>query len=715
MRHTWVSLTFVLLHNHYVHPQECQSELPKMPEYFVANMQYNSKTDIRSVSQCAKSQSCHKLKYSRTEGPIAGKSVALSESTDQRFKLSSVTARIEIQGPENDTLFEPMIIQETIVWNEELTGIAAFVNHIIEGPEELCIADNTASEGPLDWIFGLQTYCAVNETDCTLTPSVVGMLHAKGCWMMQEETKIIRGVDCRVYTLTKDGIDHKYYWSDPEHWTGSGGLNRSVPIALTMAGEYIDPSTGTPTSVDIEIDFQEFFEIEAPRAKYWAPQYLYCEGRQLTESIPHQFPQAYHFGSELVLVHQIGDEHAHKVITSRKEWYDFAFNISRVDYKPMDHSNPEDPENNPRGVVSEVMDFTVGLKYTIEKSTGNCTISKLTLDPFVPGDVTVDAEGNIIMQSPIQFFHMDQKFAYNGEFYDRGIKMDVFVSTHEVGKDDYKMNETVLVYVASSEYFIVEAGTEEMYVPTKIIQYPTDKYYDYSQRRTYNIEHFAESNDEAQTANKISSCYELDEMIRLAITFPVKAESDLDNSKRIVLRESILLIALTGHVAPMRIINVETVVLEGTGTFDLLFTIVGPPAIEIGEQDIPIEYYTTNQEVKNSLGSAVDQGTFTLFILGDADDSQLVYNETAVGGSMREIDVNNGGGLAGGLGENNKVSYDHGYSSGSMAGLAFGMIGLGMVVAVGVYAVFFRNNIRAGLPVLRSFDNPLTGLTGISK
>ena len=44
--------------------------------------------------------------------------------------------------------------------------------------------------------------------------------------------------------------------------------------------------------------------------------------------------------------------------------------------------------------------------------------------------------------------------------------------------------------------------------------------------------------------------------------------------------------------------KIQTVVLEGTGTFDLLFTIVGPPAIEIGEQDIPIEYYTTNQVIQ---------------------------------------------------------------------------------------------------------------------
>ena len=28
-----------------------------------------------------------------------------------------------------------------------------------------------------------------------------------------------------------------------------------------MAGEYIDPSTQEPKNVDIEIDYQEFFEV----------------------------------------------------------------------------------------------------------------------------------------------------------------------------------------------------------------------------------------------------------------------------------------------------------------------------------------------------------------------------------------------------------------------------------------------------------------------
>jgi len=87
---------------------------------------------------------------------------------------------------------------------------------------------------------------------------------------------------------------------------------------------------------------------------------------------------------------------------------------------------------------------------------------------------------------------------------------------------------------------------------------------------------------------------------------------------------------------------------------------------------------------------------------------------TAVSGSLLEIDVDGGG--PGDLNDNNfNVNYKKGYSSGAMAGLAFGMIFLGMLVGGVIYFLSFRNNVRAGLPASRSFENPLAGLTGLGK
>ena len=61
------------------------------------------------------------------------------------------------------------------------------------------------------------------------------------------------------------------------------------------------------------------------------------------------------------------------------------------------------------------------------------------------------------------------------------------------------------------------------------------------------------------------------------------------------------------------------------------------------------------------------------------------------------------------------VTYVKGYTSGDMAGLAFGMIFGGMLLAGVIYFFALRNNVRAGIPVMRGFDNPLTGLTNLVK
>ena len=52
---------------------------------------------------------------------------------------------------------------------------------------------------------------------------------------------------------------------------------------------------------------------------------------------------------------------------------------------------------------------------------------------------------------------------------------------------------------------------------------------------------------------------------------------------------------------------------------------------------------------------------------------------------------------------------------GDMAGIAFGMIFGGMLLAGVIYFFALRNNVRAGIPVMRGFDNPLTGLTNLVK
>merc|ERR1712168_1562216 len=102
-----------------------------------------------------------------------------------------------------------------------------------------------------------------------------------------------------------------------------------------------------------EIDFQDFFEVEEPSKAYNPPEDLHCKGRNLDTSPPHNFPEYYTFGSELVVVNYGPDDNPRKVISTRTEWYDFAFNLSRVDYKPYRPENTVDPLAGDDYLVSE--------------------------------------------------------------------------------------------------------------------------------------------------------------------------------------------------------------------------------------------------------------------------------------------------------------------------------------------------------------------------
>jgi hypothetical protein len=54
---------------------------------------------------------------------------------------------------------------------------------------------------------------------------------------------------------------HTIFSSDPEHWMGSSGMGRSVPIAALIEGIAINEK-GEEVNIVEEIDYQEFFEVK---------------------------------------------------------------------------------------------------------------------------------------------------------------------------------------------------------------------------------------------------------------------------------------------------------------------------------------------------------------------------------------------------------------------------------------------------------------------
>jgi len=50
-----------------------------------------------------------------------------------------------------------------------------------------------------------------------------------------------------------------------------------------------------------------------------------------------------------------------------------------------------------------------------------------------------------------------------------------------------------------------------------------------------------------------------------------------------------------------------------------------------------------------------------------------------------------------------------------MAGLAFGMIAMGLVLSGCLYFFILRPKIRSQIPTIRGFDNPLHGSTNLAE
>ena len=241
------------------------------------------------------------------------------------------------------------------------------------------------------------------------------------------------GIHTNVFTTTwhvdawNADLDVKYHWSDPKTWTGTSGTGASVPVAVMFSGTAMTKEN-TTVEIDEVIEFQSFFEVNCESLKllevsfgflkvksgkeiFEPPADMVCEGRSLDDRLP-MIPNYYEYGSELIF-HYTHDDHMHKVVSPRNNWYDQEMQVARLDYKPLvlDHENHGDPYDSMVGVQTDIQDFIAGISYQIDTNYGNCSIVPINLD--LAGDLNV-ADGRIQTPDPMHIFFTDTKFAYNG-------------------------------------------------------------------------------------------------------------------------------------------------------------------------------------------------------------------------------------------------------------------------------------------------------------
>jgi len=532
------------------------------------------------------------------------------------------------------------------------------------------------------------------------------MLHAVGNYTW-DSCPTIRGIKTNKFVsnwhIDAWGADLtvSYYWSD-KSWQSTSGTGNPAPIRCELEGSAVDPFNNETVFISETIDFMEFLEVELDPWFFQPPRDMFCEGRETIDKLP-AIPDHYQYGSELIFHYKNKETgRVRKIISPRNNWYDHGMRLARVDYKPIefDHHHGSAYNGN-KGIQTDIQDFAAGVSYQINKDFGNCSIIPLKDD--MAGDLEV-IDGRIQMSDPMHMFHMDQDFAYNGEYFDRSIMMGHFITSKRVNEESNFYWDT-LVTLTASQYLVQDddAGGERT-VPAKVSRYPRMSYNDKTQWVTTNIFGFSRSNEQFQSYD-ITSCFEETHKMNLLIKMTWRMDMDLKAIK-VFQRLARAEVAIVAKVTPLRVQHIEVIANPGEDTYDLIFTLVDGPNIDV---ELPDEAKRPIDEAKQLIQQAVDAGTFVIYIPLN-DDGQGSVNSTAT--KLIEIDARPG---SGGGKRSPHVTYVKGYTSGDMAGLAFGMIFGGILLAGTIYFFALRNNVRAGIPVMRGFDNPLQGLTNLVK
>jgi len=696
---------FFIVHSN---AQECKpATLPDLPLAFVTNLQYNvGSKDRYALRTCAlDNSSCQKHPDSRFPPPHQmGQSYTIEEAIEGKISSLEIVSEFTKEGSESG---EQQLMVNSFLWNPFISGVENFIMTTVYGypeSETTCLVDDVYDQSQLDWLFGFNPSCRpgnATSPDCT-QPSVAGMLHTAGNYTF-DSCQTTRGIATNLFTTHwsipewQAEIDVRYYWSNTDLWQSSSGTGKSVPIRCELEGHAVSPDTGLDIDIVETIDYQDFFEVPLGERSFLPEPYLVCAGRTMDRKLQ-PIPDAVEYGSE-VIFHWRNPmtDSLLRIVTSRDNWYDHGMKLARTDYKPIDLNNPSDPLANREGVRTDIQDFVAGLSYQIDKFFGNCTVQLLAKDP---NNLTIN---DMQMTDPLHLFHMDKQFAYNGEHLDRSIMMGFFAAEDPIKEGSYE-NMTTIVKMSSAGYLVEEDGQNGLLIPASVVQYPTADYNDITKWTTTNIYRFSRQLTDFQDYD-ITGCFEETHTMHLLVKMSWRMDEDLMAYKE-VQRFARATISTRASITPLRVQNIELSVEASGGVFNLIFTLVDFPPNIGPEADLPEQARRPISECKQLLTQAVDSGNF--FIEVHLNGGGTVRSQ-AVPKSLRELDSRSPHHDDG----HPTVTYEQGYTSGDMAGLAIGMVFGGLLLAGVIYFFALRNNVRAGIPVMRGLENPLTGLSNL--
>ncbi|XP_045601175.1 uncharacterized protein [Procambarus clarkii] len=503
----------------------------------------------------------------------------------------------------------------------------------------------------------------------------------------REEIEVCHGLDCYVFETClnnpeeESSVLYTYYWSTEDWNLHNNGEQVPIAVDIFATGKY---NGATVKEVLMRYDFFNFRRDWAPsRDELEPPAHVYCADRK-TYLDPPKTATSFSYKAEIVTTVEVsypdGDNQTVPIKFSglfpMKMWYDWKMRITKQEFNPLSQINNTRSFEN---YTSVVHDFNQGLAYVMMTRQNYCKITPIQ-NRTSWGDVRVDADGSVYMQSPWNFEELDEAMQYNGAHWERGLEADVWVGIKK--NLLLKVNETYVWYFASPltyDKLGAAPGAPLPVIPTvDKVPIKMEKYFTQLEDQLPHVTHnfYGFDSDVPTThTHDIATCYSPDQMRHFQFDMPsnsLKLVSNRRENLKYALMESL---SNVGKVTPLRINRIE--LEETAAALQVVFTLLEKPTVQ-GDAKFPLD--------ENTMDEAAMEIQKTI------DDSQLVVSVevpnkvkpvtlVVLHGTMKEVERDDG--------HTRGTNTLTGYSPGDMAGLAIGMLILGGIVGyigIGIYS-----------------------------
>ncbi|XP_068239649.1 uncharacterized protein [Palaemon carinicauda] len=471
---------------------------------------------------------------------------------------------------------------------------------------------------------------------------------------------------------------YTYYWSATDWYIGNNDL--PVPVYVEVYGDQkIDQHT--TKEIMRRYDFIQYErEVRPARDAIELSPEVYCFNRK-TWLEPPKAAKIFYMHSEIITGVDIplhpgkndSEFIRYRVIFPKTEYYDYEMNITRQDYIPF---FTEDNQRRFENETSLVHDFNQGLAYIVQPRLRQCEIRKIENITF--GDVVVNEDGSIFMNSPWNYEDLGKNMQYNGNHWSRGLDTDVWVGLKEKEKDVF---ETYVWYFASPlTHEIVglangnEKGDVNIKIPT-IDSVPVrfEKYSTYVPSIlpfVYNIYNY-ESEIPHVHVHDIGLCYTADQMRDLSFNMPANTIEQIENKLENLKYGLVLSLSKYGVVSPLRINQLEVKAIPGA--VQVNFTLLEKPDL-IGDVESAGNENTLDQAY-DAIKSTLDSSQLIVEInIGKLTGKPHILNIVATPNTLTDIQRDDD------IISSTDIYF--GYSPGDMAALGISMTIIGAVIGI---------------------------------